>query len=66
MAKHAMNTRQLDITENPWFQEAVDVVLAKWKVPRDQLFEYPYNEHESKKLVRQAEDTVKEVARLLG
>lgn len=47
------------------FRELTDVVLKSNGVPRDYLFEYPYNEFESRKLIAKAEETVRKMAEIL-
>lgn len=47
------------------FRELTDVVLESNGVPRDYLFEYPYNEFESRKLIAKAESTVGKIADIL-
>lgn len=47
------------------FRELTDQVLESNGVPRDYLFEYPYNEFESRKLIAKAEETVRKLAEIL-
>jgi hypothetical protein len=53
------------IIDKATFRELTDVVLKSNGVPRDYLFEYPYNEFESRKLIAKAEATVVEIAEIL-
>jgi hypothetical protein len=41
------------------FNQLVDIVLEHGRTPRKELFEYPYNEFESRDLIASAERTVK-------
>ena len=47
------------------FREMVDVVLESNGVPRRYLYEYPYNEFESARLIKHAEKTVEDLAEIL-
>ena len=47
------------------FRELTDQVLQSSGTPRDCLFEYPYNEFESRKLIAKAEETVRKMAAIL-
>lgn len=47
------------------FAKLTDAVLESNGVPRKELYEYPYNEFESRKLIEKAEKTVIKIARIL-
>lgn len=51
--------------EDPVRRKAVDLILDFKGVPRDYLFEYPYNEHESRARVKEAEDLLDGLLRVL-
>lgn len=53
------------IIDKATFRELTDVVLKSNGVARDYLFEYPYNEFESRKLIAKAEETVRKMAEIL-
>lgn len=68
--EHA-ETPKVEVTKDPQvidkatFRELTGVVLESNGVPRDYLFEYPYNEFESRKLIAKAEATVGKIADIL-
>lgn len=43
------------------FDEMVDIVLEHGGTPRKDLYEYPYNEFESRALIQKAEAAVKRI-----
>lgn len=47
------------------FNKMVDLVLANGGTPRNYLFEYPYNEFESRALIAKAEKVVNEILHML-
>jgi hypothetical protein len=53
------------IIDKATFRKLTDQVLESTGVPRDYLFEYPYNEFESRKLIAKAEETVRKMAKIL-
>lgn len=53
------------VIDKATFRELTDAVLESTGVPRDYLFEYPYNEFESRKLIAKAEETVRKMAKIL-
>lgn len=52
-------------TEDPVRREAVDLILEFRGVPRDHLFEYPYNTHESRARIKEAETLLDELMEVL-
>lgn len=48
------------------FEKLVDVMLENAGVPRNDLFEYPYNEFESRDLLKKAEATVRRTLGILN
>lgn len=54
------------VIDKDTFRELTDQVLESNGVPRDYLFEYPYNEFESRKLIAKAEETVRKMANILN
>lgn len=48
------------------FEKLVDEVLKSNGTPRRELFEYPYNEFESRALIKKAEATVHKMLGILG
>lgn len=48
------------------FDAMVDVVLRAKGTPRHYLFEYPYNEFESRDILKSAESAVREMLRILN
>lgn len=54
-----------NVIDKATFRELTDQVLKSNGVPRDYLFEYPYNEFESRKLIANAEETVRKMAEIL-
>lgn len=54
------------VIDKATFRELTDQVLESNGVPRDYLFEYPYNEFESRKLIAKAEETVRKMADILN
>lgn len=46
------------------FDEMVDAVLEYNRTPRRELYEYPYNEFESRDLIKNAEGLVRKVLKL--
>lgn len=52
-------------TEDPVRREAVDLILEFRGVPREYLFEYPYNEHESRARIKEAEGLLDELLKVL-
>lgn len=53
------------VIDKETLREMVDVVLESNGVPRRYLYEYPYNEHESDRLIKNAEKTVESLAEIL-
>lgn len=53
------------VIDSETFKKLTDAVLESNGVPRKELFEYPYNEFESRKLIEKAEKTVIKIARIL-
>lgn len=51
--------------EDPVRREAVDLILDYKGVPRSYLFEYPYNAHESRIRIREAEALLDELLEVL-
>jgi hypothetical protein len=47
------------------FDQLVDVVLEHGGTPRKYLFEYPYNEFESRRLITTAETAVKRIVAII-
>jgi len=57
----------MSITVEPaTFEKLVDTVLRAKGVPRNRLYEYPYNDYESRDLIKSAESTVREMLRILN
>lgn len=52
--------------EDPVRREAVDLILDYNGVSRGDLFEYPYNAHESRKRIKDAEALLDELLVVLG
>lgn len=47
------------------FTKLTDAILESNGVPRKELFEYPYNEFESRRMIAKAEATTRKIARIL-
>lgn len=47
------------------FDSLVDIVLEHGGTPRRRLFEYPYNEYESRDLIAKAEKAVKSMVAII-
>ena len=50
---------------DPVRRKAVDLILDFKGVPRDYLFEYPYNEHESRARIKDAETLLDKLLKVL-
>lgn len=62
---HDPNHEVPKVIDTDTFAKLTDAVLESNGVPRKELFEYPYNEFESRKLIEKAEKTVIKIARIL-
>jgi hypothetical protein len=48
------------------FDKLVDIVLEHGRTPRKDLYEYPYNEFESRDLIAKAETAVKRIIKVIN